>query len=66
MITLTMVPDRFKSRATAHLIAFKQSEMIMVGGKPFLANLSTLTCVTVSQLVLGHLNRTLTENKYLV
>ena len=45
MVTLTMVPDRFESRATAHLIAFKQSEMMMVGGKPVLANLSTLTCV---------------------
>ena len=43
MVTLTMVPDRFESRATAHLIAFKQSEMMMVGGKPVLANLSTLT-----------------------
>ena len=26
MVTLTMVPDRFESRATAHLIAFEQSK----------------------------------------
>ena len=31
MVTLTMVPDQFENRATAHLIAFKQSEMMMVG-----------------------------------
>ena len=45
MVTLTVVPARFESRATAHLIAFKQSEMMMVGGKPVMANLSTLTRV---------------------
>ena len=45
MVTLTMVPNRFESRATAHLIAFKQRKKMMAGGKPVLADSGTLTCV---------------------
>ena len=45
MVTLTMVPDRFENRATAHLKAFKQRKQMMAGGKPISANSGTLTCV---------------------
>ena len=45
MVTLTMVPDRFESRAMAHLIAFKQRKQMMAGGKPVLADSGTLTFV---------------------
>ena len=45
MVTLTMVPDRFESCATAHLIAFQERKMMMAGGKPVLADFGTLTCV---------------------
>ena len=45
MVTLTMVPNRFENRATAHLIAFKQRKKMMAGGKPISADSSTLTCV---------------------
>ena len=40
-----MVPDRFENCATAHLIAFKQRKLRMVGGKPISANSGTLTSV---------------------
>ena len=45
-VTLTMVPDRFENRATAHLIEFKQRKQMMVGGKPVSADSGTLTFVT--------------------
>ena len=45
MVTLTMVPDRFENRATAHLIEFKQRKQMMVGGKPVSADSGTLTFV---------------------
>ena len=50
MVTLTMVPDRFENRATAHLIAFKQRKQMMAGAKPVLADSGTLTCVVLSHV----------------
>ena len=50
-----MVPDRFENCATAHLIAFKQRKLRMVGGKPISANSGTLTSVEWTE--------TETENK---
>ena len=45
MVTLTMVPDRFESRATAHITGFLQRKQMIAGGKPVLADFGTLTCV---------------------
>ena len=45
MVTLTMVPDQFENRVTAHLIAFKQRKQMMAEGKPVLADSGTQTCV---------------------
>ena len=53
MVTLTMVPNRFENRATAHLIAFKQRKQMMAGGKPISADSGTLTCVLCIQSCFG-------------
>ena len=48
MVTLTMVPDRFECRATAHFTAFKQRKKVLAREKPVMAKCGTLTGLSIS------------------